>query len=94
MATARELDEQQGWDAVVTRRRAERTERVENSPPVLYSPFHGRREIIGVVALEGASRTALFRPDSGQRPARRTGWGYDEGPDCMSDPSVGSGDRI
>ncbi|MFJ6723376.1 TetR/AcrR family transcriptional regulator [Streptomyces sp. NPDC091281] len=51
VATARELAEQQGWDAVTTRRLAER---IEYSQPVLYSHFRGKREIIGAVALEGA----------------------------------------
>ncbi|MEU4101710.1 helix-turn-helix domain-containing protein, partial [Streptomyces tanashiensis] len=49
VATARELAEQQGWDAVTTRRLAER---IEYSQPVLYSHFRGKREIIGAVALE------------------------------------------
>ncbi|WP_134663823.1 MULTISPECIES: TetR/AcrR family transcriptional regulator [unclassified Amycolatopsis] len=52
VATARELAEQQGWDAVTTRRLAER---IEYSQPVLYSHFRGKREIIGAVALEGAA---------------------------------------
>lgn len=55
VATARELAEQQGWDAVTTRRLAER---IEYSQPVLYSHFRGKREIIGAVALEGASEVA------------------------------------
>ncbi|TDU80556.1 TetR/AcrR family transcriptional regulator [Streptomyces sp. KS 21] len=55
VATARELAEQQGWDAVTTRRLAER---IEYSQPVLYSHFHGKREIIGAVALEGAAELA------------------------------------
>lgn len=55
MATARELAEQQGWDAVTTRRLAER---IEYSQPVLYSHFRGKREIIGAVALEGATEMA------------------------------------
>ncbi|MDT0379963.1 TetR/AcrR family transcriptional regulator [Streptomyces sp. DSM 42041] len=55
VATARELAEQQGWDAVTTRRLAER---IEYSQPVLYSHFHNKREIIGAVALEGAAETA------------------------------------
>ena len=55
VATARELAEQQGWDAVTTRRLAER---IEYSQPVLYSHFHGKREIIGAVALEGAAEMA------------------------------------
>ena len=56
VATARELAEQQGWDAVTTRRLAER---IEYSQPVLYSHFRGKREIIGAVALEGASEKAV-----------------------------------
>ncbi|WP_369149052.1 TetR/AcrR family transcriptional regulator [Streptomyces sp. R44] len=52
---ARELAEQQGWDAVTTRRLAER---IEYSQPVLYSHFRGKREIIGAVALEGATEMA------------------------------------
>jgi AcrR family transcriptional regulator len=55
VATARELAEQQGWDAVTTRRLAER---IEYSQPVLYSHFRGKREIIGAVALEGATEIA------------------------------------
>ncbi|WP_420037504.1 TetR/AcrR family transcriptional regulator [Streptomyces sp. cg28] len=55
VATARELAEQQGWDAVTTRRLAER---IEYSQPVLYSHFRGKREIIGAVALEGATELA------------------------------------
>ena len=55
VATARELAEQQGWDAVTTRRLAER---IEYSQPVLYSHFRGKREIVGAVALEGAAEMA------------------------------------
>ncbi|MEU0301998.1 TetR/AcrR family transcriptional regulator [Streptomyces sp. NPDC006175] len=55
LATARDLAEQQGWDAVTTRRLAER---IEYSQPVLYSHFRGKREIIGAVALEGAAEMA------------------------------------
>lgn len=55
VATARELAEQQGWDAVTTRRLAER---IEYSQPVLYSHFRGKREIIGAVALKGATELA------------------------------------
>ncbi|MEV5955452.1 TetR/AcrR family transcriptional regulator [Streptomyces sp. NPDC051987] len=57
VATARELAEQQGWDAVTTRRLAER---IEYSQPVLYSHFRGKREIIGAVALEGATELAVL----------------------------------
>ncbi|MFJ1926969.1 MULTISPECIES: TetR/AcrR family transcriptional regulator [unclassified Streptomyces] len=55
VATARELAEKQGWDAVTTRRLSER---IEYSQPVLYSHFRGKREIIGAVALEGAAEMA------------------------------------
>lgn len=55
VATARELAEQQGWDAVTTRRLSER---IEYSQPVLYSHFRGKREIIGAVALQGAAEMA------------------------------------
>ncbi|EWT07425.1 TetR family transcriptional regulator [Intrasporangium chromatireducens Q5-1] len=55
VATARDLAEQQGWDAVTTRLLAER---IEYSQPVLYSHFRGKREIIGAVALEGAAEMA------------------------------------
>ncbi|MFE1802946.1 TetR/AcrR family transcriptional regulator [Streptomyces sp. NPDC059517] len=55
VATARELAEQQGWEAVTTRRLAER---IEYSQPVLYSHFRGKREIIGAVSLEGATELA------------------------------------
>ncbi|GGM96719.1 TetR/AcrR family transcriptional regulator [Streptomyces fuscichromogenes] len=57
VATARELAEQQGWDAVTTRRLAER---IEYSQPVLYSHFRGKREIIGAVALVGAAEMAAL----------------------------------
>jgi AcrR family transcriptional regulator len=56
VATARELAEQEGWDAVTTRRLAES---IEYSQPVLYSHFRGKREIIGAVALEGAAEMAV-----------------------------------
>ncbi|MGW7262261.1 TetR/AcrR family transcriptional regulator [Streptomyces sp. NPDC054842] len=56
VSTARELAEDQGWDAVTTRRLAER---IEYSQPVLYSHFRGKREIIGAVALEGATEMAV-----------------------------------
>jgi len=56
VATARELAEQLGWDAVTTRRLAER---IDYSQPVLYSHFRGKREIIGAVTLEGAAEMAV-----------------------------------
>ncbi|MFL1382147.1 TetR/AcrR family transcriptional regulator [Nocardiopsis protaetiae] len=56
VATARDIAERQGWDAVTTRRLAER---IEYSQPVLYSHFRGKREIIGAVALQGAAEMAV-----------------------------------
>jgi AcrR family transcriptional regulator len=55
VSTARELAETDGWDAVTTRRLAER---IEYSQPVLYSHFRGRNEIVGAVALEGFAELA------------------------------------
>ncbi|MET9498389.1 TetR/AcrR family transcriptional regulator [Streptomyces sp. NPDC006552] len=73
IATARELAEEQGWDAVTTRRLAER---IEYSQPVLYSHFRGKREIIGAVALEGATEMAAAlraaASAAGERSARVT----------------------
>jgi AcrR family transcriptional regulator len=50
IATARELAEQDGWEAVTTRRLAER---VEYSQPVLYSHFTNKDAIVRAVAIEG-----------------------------------------
>jgi AcrR family transcriptional regulator len=50
VATARELAEAEGWDAVTTRRLADR---IEYSQPVLYSHFRGKDEIVAAVALDG-----------------------------------------
>lgn len=55
VSTARKLAEADGWEAVTTRRLADR---VEYSQPVLYSHFRGKQEIIGAVALEGFSELA------------------------------------
>ena len=55
VSSARELAEAQGWDAVTTRRLAER---IEYSQPVLYSHFRGKREIVGAVALQGSAELA------------------------------------
>jgi AcrR family transcriptional regulator len=48
--TAREIAEAEGWDAVTTRRLAQR---IEYSQPVLYSHFAGKDAIVGAVALRG-----------------------------------------
>ncbi len=47
---ARELAESDGWDAVTTRRLAEK---VEYSQPVLYSHFKGKDAIVRAVAIQG-----------------------------------------
>ncbi|HEX3650912.1 MAG TPA: TetR/AcrR family transcriptional regulator [Pseudonocardiaceae bacterium] len=61
VAAARELAESDGWDAVTTRRLAER---IEYSQPVLYSHFAGKDAIVAAVALEGFVELAraLARP--------------------------------
>ncbi|MBO3742596.1 TetR/AcrR family transcriptional regulator [Actinoplanes flavus] len=53
--SARELAETEGWEAVTTRRLAER---VEYSQPVLYSHFHGKDAIVAAVALDGFAELA------------------------------------
>ncbi|MEU5214095.1 TetR/AcrR family transcriptional regulator [Streptomyces sp. NPDC020742] len=69
VATARELAESQGWDAVTTRRLAER---IEYSQPVLYSHFRGKREIVAAVALEGfAELTEALRRAVADGPSGR-----------------------
>ena len=69
VSTARELAETQGWDAVTTRRLAER---IDYSQPVLYSHFRGKREILGAVALEGmAELTTAMRAAVAGQPAGR-----------------------
>ncbi|MFE5580475.1 TetR/AcrR family transcriptional regulator [Kitasatospora sp. NPDC056531] len=55
VTAARELAEAEGWEAVTTRRLAER---VEYSQPVLYSHFNGKDAIVGAVALDGFSELA------------------------------------
>ena len=50
ITAARELAEAEGWEAVTTRRLAER---VEYSQPVLYSHFDGKDAIVRAVALDG-----------------------------------------
>lgn len=55
VATARELAEAEGWDAVTTRKLADR---IEYSQPVLYSHFKGKGAIMDAVALVGATEMA------------------------------------
>jgi AcrR family transcriptional regulator len=62
VTAARELAEAEGWDAVTTRRLAER---VEYSQPVLYSHFaDGKTGIVRAVALEGFSDLAAELRDA------------------------------
>jgi AcrR family transcriptional regulator len=61
VTAARELAEAEGWDAVTTRRLAER---VEYSQPVLYSHFAGKAAIVRAVALEGFSELAAELRDA------------------------------
>jgi AcrR family transcriptional regulator len=69
ITSARELAEAEGWEAVTTRRLAER---VEYSQPVLYSHFKGKDAIMVAVAVEGfadlaaemrAARTSASDPE-------------------------------
>ena len=53
--TARELAEADGWDAVTTRRLAEK---VDYSQPVLYGHFRNMDAIAGAVALQGFEELA------------------------------------
>ena len=63
VTAARELAETEGWDAVTTRRLAEK---VEYSQPVLYSHFGGKTAIVGAVALEGFTELARLLADPGR----------------------------
>ena len=55
ITAARELAEAEGWEAVTTRRLAER---VEYSQPVLYSHFNGKDAIVSAVAIDGFGELA------------------------------------
>jgi AcrR family transcriptional regulator len=57
ITAARELAEAEGWEAVTTRRLAER---VEYSQPVLYSHFNGKDAIVSAVAIDGFSELAAY----------------------------------
>jgi AcrR family transcriptional regulator len=70
ITAARELAEAEGWEAVTTRRLAER---VEYSQPVLYSHFKGKDAIMAAVAVEGFADLAgelraarIAAPDDGR----------------------------
>jgi len=54
---ARGLAEAEGWEAVTTRRLADR---IEYSQPVLYSHFEGKDAIVTAVALEGYCELATL----------------------------------
>jgi AcrR family transcriptional regulator len=55
VTAARELAETEGWDAVTTRRLADK---VEYSQPVLYSHFKGKDAIVAAVAVQGFAELA------------------------------------
>jgi AcrR family transcriptional regulator len=84
-ATARELAEQEGWEAVTTRRLSAE---IEYSQPVLYKHFAGMEGIIASVAVQGfgeladalsaARRAAADGPDALARVAHAfTGFARD-----------------
>lgn len=65
VGAARELAEAEGWEAVTTRKLAEK---VEYSQPVLYSHFKNMDAIAAAVALEGFEElTALLTQGSERR---------------------------
>ncbi|MGC5054745.1 TetR/AcrR family transcriptional regulator [Micromonospora sp. DT48] len=66
ITAARELAEAEGWEAVTTRRLAER---VEYSQPVLYSHFNGKDAIVSAVALDGFSQLAVHLSQARQAAA-------------------------
>lgn len=71
VSAARELAESQGWDAVTTRRLADR---IEYSQPVLYGHFPGGKDaIVAAVALEGFAEltTTLRAAVDGAAPGHR-----------------------
>ncbi|MEU0882091.1 TetR/AcrR family transcriptional regulator [Lentzea sp. NPDC005914] len=74
---ARELAEAEGWDAVTTRRLADK---VEYSQPVLYSHFKGKDAIVREVAIQGCGELARHlrkaRPAPGQSRLRATAEAY------------------
>src|ERR1700753_3813860 len=54
-ATARKLAEEEGWDAVTTRRLSTA---IEYSQPVLYKHFSGMEGIVASVAIQGFGELA------------------------------------
>jgi AcrR family transcriptional regulator len=61
ITAARQMAEAEGWDAVTTRRLADR---IEYSQPVLYSHFAGKGGIIDAVAVEGFAELRLILRDA------------------------------
>ncbi|WP_395293278.1 TetR/AcrR family transcriptional regulator [Kitasatospora hibisci] len=61
---ARGLAETEGWEAVTTRRLAER---IEYSQPVLYSHFANKDAIVAAVALEGFAELAEQLRDAARK---------------------------
>ena len=57
VTAARQMAEAEGWDAVTTRRLADR---IEYSQPVLYSHFPGKGGIIDAVAVEGFAELRII----------------------------------
>ena len=74
---ARDLAEADGWDAVTTRRLAEK---VEYSQPVLYSHFKGKDAIVRAVAIQGCGELARLlrkaRPSRGESRLRAAAEAY------------------
>ncbi|MFD4674767.1 TetR/AcrR family transcriptional regulator [Lentzea sp. NPDC058450] len=74
---ARDLAEAEGWDAVTTRRLAEK---VEYSQPVLYSHFKGKDAIVRAVAIQGCGDLARelrkARPSRGESRLRAAAEAY------------------
>jgi len=66
--TARELAESDGWDAVTTRRLADK---VDYSQPVLYDHFKNMDAIAGAVALQGFEELAVVLREARERDGLR-----------------------
>lgn len=74
---ARELAEAEGWEAVTTRKLADK---VEYSQPVLYSHFKGKDAIVRAVAIQGCGELARLmrkaRPAQGESRLRAAAEAY------------------
>ncbi len=64
-ATARKLAEEEGWDAVTTRRLSAE---IEYSQPVLYKHFAGMEGIVASVAVQGFGELAARSPKPAAKP--------------------------